>query len=176
MIRKTINCDVCAAEKLVSSNWYVAYERNGQMTLRGWDASTGSGKKLKHLCGQKCVLRLISNFTDAWQTHGLEASKEAVVETVEAAASPAMAPESMEDAAPPMAAAPVAVAAVLARPIHIDAATAAAIEAESWAGPVRFKEKENLWDLQYKAKIERESFLHASRTPAVPLNRMHKTA
>ena len=24
MIRKTINCDVCAAEKLVSSNWYVA--------------------------------------------------------------------------------------------------------------------------------------------------------
>jgi len=173
MIRKTINCDVCAAEKLVSSNWYVAYERNGQLTLRGWDASTGSGKKLKHLCGQKCVLRLISNFTDAWQMHGLEAVKEAAAETAEVGL--AMVPDPMAavtEVAMPAVAAPAA----LAKPIHIDAATAAAVEAESWAGPVRFKEKENLWDLQYKAKIERESFLHASRTPAVPLNRMHKTA
>jgi hypothetical protein len=37
MIRQTIHCDICAAEKQASSYWHVAYEQ-GEIRLRGWEA------------------------------------------------------------------------------------------------------------------------------------------
>jgi hypothetical protein len=46
------------------------------------------------------------------------------------------------------------------------------IEAESWAGPVRFKEE--AWEAQSKAKPERENFLHAPRVKPSALNRLQR--
>jgi hypothetical protein len=65
-------------------------------------------------------------------------------------------------------------AAVAQRIIHIDPELAAAVEAESWAGPV--KPKENLWDMPHKLKMERESFLHAARPKPAGTGRLQKMA
>ena len=58
---------------------------------------------------------------------------------------------------------------------HIDPELMAAVEAESWAGPVRPKEN-HLWDLPHKLKMERESFLHAARPKLGAPNRLQKSA
>ena len=58
--------------------------------------------------------------------------------------------------------------------MHIDPELAAAVEAESWAGPAR--SKESLWDTPHKLKLERESFLHAARPKSVAGERLQKMA
>jgi len=166
MIRQTINCDICAAEKQATSYWFVAYEQAGEITIRGWEAPTKSRKNVKHLCGQKCVQRMISNFTAAVMTlgHNQETAKEAAAEAYE---SVLHASHSARDDDGAMA--------DRAR-VHVDPETIAAVEAESWAGPV--KPKENLWDMPHKLKIERENFLHAARPKSNGNgnNRLHKMA
>jgi hypothetical protein len=84
MIRQTINCDICAAEKQATSYWFVAYEQGGEITLRGWEAPRSSRKHAKHLCGQKCVQRMMSNFTAAVMANGHgEVGREMVAEAAE---------------------------------------------------------------------------------------------
>jgi hypothetical protein len=138
MIRQTINCDICAVEKQASSYWFVAFERNGEIRLRAWEPTKGSRKNIKHLCGQKCVQRLISTFTEGVKTaaQSIEAARETTastmmeeVDTHEVASQERAAQEYLMRQAQ----------AVAAR-IEMDPAQVAAVEAESWAGPVRLKE------------------------------------
>ncbi len=146
MIRQAINCDMCGAEKQATSYWFVAYEQNGEIKLKGWEEPQNSRKHVKHLCGQKCVQRIMANFMASVMAngHGVEGGKE----TAEA-----------------LAFEPVRV------PVEVE--TLAAVEAESWAGPVRAKE--SLWDVSGRMKPEREGFLHAARQkPAT--GRMQKMA
>jgi hypothetical protein len=156
MIRQTINCDICAAEKQASSYWFVAYEQDGEIKLRGWEAPSTSRKNVKHLCGQKCVQRMMSNFTEAVMATG-HGEKETAVEVPQPIAQVAHVASS---------------AAARAERMHIDPELAAAVEAESWAGPVR--SKESLWDMPHK--LERESFLHAARSKSVQVERLQKMA
>jgi hypothetical protein len=158
MIRQAINCDMCGAEKLgAASHWFVADERDGELKLRAWGASKGSQKNLKHVCGQKCVQRLTDNFT-ASIVAGVQAGKnmkEAEPEKTEHFVEEA---ESYED-----------------RPIlermGYDRETAALIESESWAGPVRVKE--TTWGASDRARGERESFINAThaKTTVRPFQR-----
>jgi hypothetical protein len=170
MIRQTINCDICPAEKQATSYWFVAYEQSGEITLRGWESPTKSRKNAKHLCGQKCVQRMMSNFTAAVMSsgHGMEMGKEAARETGPEAYEQHTArdPKDLRERDETHA----------AERIPIDPDLIAAVEAESWAGPVR--PKENLWDMPHKAKVERESFLQAARpkSNAAANNRLHKMA
>src|SRR5271156_4812953 len=62
MIRQAINCDMCGAEKQESNYWFVAYEQGGELKLRGWESPQNSRKNAKHLCGQKCAQRMMANF------------------------------------------------------------------------------------------------------------------
>jgi hypothetical protein len=158
MIRQAINCDMCGAEKqTVTSHWFVAYEQDGELKLRGWESPKTSRKNVKHLCGQKCVQRLTANFTAAVMAagHGSETEKETTVETVEQRAREAY--DDREDMP------------ILER-MGYDRATAARIEEESWAGPAKPKEswapprpKENSWEHENKLKTEREGLLDAAR-------------
>ena len=166
MIRQTINCDICAAEKQATSYWFVAYEQGGEITLRGWEAPRSSRKHAKHLCGQKCVQRMMSNFTAAVMANGHgEVGREMVAEAAEPVSHAVQVLKEMQEQEE---------AAVAKRIIHIDPELAAAVEAESWAGPV--KPKENLWDLPHKLKMERESFLHAARPKTAGAGRLQKMA
>jgi hypothetical protein len=165
MIRQTVNCDICAAEKQATSYWFVAYEQGGEITLRGWEAPRTSRKHAKHLCGQKCVQRMMSNFTAAVMANGHgDVGKEAAMEAAEPVSHAVQVMKELQEREE----------AVLPERIHIDAELAAAVEAESWAGPA--KPKESLWDMPHKLKIERESFLHAARPKPVGSNRLQKMA
>jgi hypothetical protein len=148
MIRQAINCDMCGAEKQsVTSHWFVAYEQDGELKLRGWEAPKNSRKNVKHLCGQKCAQRLTANFTAAVMAagHVSETEKESVSDMVEQAAAASYDREEMP---------------ILER-MGYDRATANQIESESWAGPP--KPKERSWDEESKQKLDRENFLNASR-------------
>lgn len=82
MVRQAINCDICGTERVESTSlWFVAQEEGGEIRLRGWEAPRKSRKAIKHLCGQKCVQRLMDNFTAA-----LVAGKSAVKDSAHPAA------------------------------------------------------------------------------------------
>ncbi|HEY2039641.1 MAG TPA: hypothetical protein VGG95_08240 [Edaphobacter sp.] len=152
MIRQAINCDMCGAEKLGSaSHWFVADERDGELKLRAWGASKGSRKGLKHVCGQKCVQRLMDNFTASILAgmHSGKSAKETEPEKTERIVDET---ESFEDRP------------VLER-MGYDRETAALIESESWAGPVR--PKETTWGVSDRAKSDREGFINVThaKTP-----------
>lgn len=149
MIRQAINCDMCGAEKLEStSHWFVAYEQGGELKMRGWESPKNSRKDVKHLCGQKCAQRLIANFTAAVMA-GAGVSKSAKEDAMPEKQVQSVGEIDDRDDMP-----------ILER-MGYDRETVAMIEADSWAGPVRPKEKS--WETENKQKNERESFIHATR-------------
>ncbi len=155
MIRQAINCDMCGAEKQeATSHWFVAYEQNGELKLRGWESPKQSRKDVKHLCGQKCAQRMTANFTASVMSAGTvsENVKVAVPETVDHVAVETGDSDEMP---------------ILQR-MGYDRATAALIEDESWAGPV--KSKVAARSVENKQKTERESFINATRVK-VPMSR-----
>lgn len=155
MIRQAINCDMCGAEKQeATSHWFVAYEQGGELKLRGWESPKHSRKDVKHLCGQKCAQRLTANFTASVMSaeNASESVKIAVPETVVQAATEAGDRDEMP---------------ILQR-MGYDRATAALIEEESWAGPA--KPKTTSRTAESKQKIERESFINATRVK-LPMSR-----
>lgn len=147
MIRQAINCDMCGVEKQEATNhWFVAYEQGGELKLRGWESPKISRKNVKHLCGQKCAQRLTANFTASVMSAGSapEVGKTVVPESTAGSAGDVADPEEMP---------------ILER-MGYDPATAALIEAESWAGPAKFKSPRSG---ENKLKIEREGFVDAAR-------------
>jgi hypothetical protein len=156
MIRQAINCDICASEKQASNYWFVAYEQGGELKLCAWESPKNSRKNAKHLCGQKCAQRMVANYMTSLMAaiHQDEQGKEAALsaEMMPAATMPVEAPDRTVRLA----------TAQSGRAVIDDDA----IEAESWAGPVRAKE--DTWETLSKLRAERESFLNATRgkTPA----------
>ena len=62
MIRQTISCDMCGAEKRATNHWYVALERDGELRLGTWAALGKRRARARHLCGQKCLHKLVDDF------------------------------------------------------------------------------------------------------------------
>jgi len=139
MIRQAINCDMCGAERLeTTSRWFVADEIKGEIRLRGWESQQKARRNARHLCGQKCVQRMMDNFTAG--ILAVQAGKAATKEMLE---SPVAAAVVAAPAAPAVKA-PALVESALDRdemPIlermGYDRETVAQIEADSWAGPVK---------------------------------------
>ena len=172
MIRQAINCDICAAEKQESNYWFVAYEQGGELKLRGWESPQNSRKNAKHLCGQKCAQRMMANFMASLTatSHVGEVTKEIALDNGDRTTKN----EDME---------------LIGRPDRSDkpersldrtdrslvgraSMDSADIEAESWAGPVRFKAE--AWEGPSKSPVERENFLHAPRIKPSALNRLQR--
>jgi hypothetical protein len=148
MIRQAINCDMCGVEKQeATSHWFVAYEQGGELKLRGWESPKISRKHVKHLCGQKCAQRLTANFTASIMSaeNVSESERAAASENAERGAEGVGNREEMP---------------VLER-MGYNRAGASLIEAESWAGPAKFKQGPRSGE--NKLKIEREGFVDAAR-------------
>jgi hypothetical protein len=172
MIRQAINCDICGAEKQESNYWFVAYEQGGELKLRGWESPQNSRKNAKHLCGQKCAQRMTANFMasltasshtgeqvkEVTSDNGDRAVKDDEVELV-SRSERSERPERSLDRTDRS----------LVGRASIDSVD---IEAESWAGPVRFKEE--AWGAPNKPQPERENFLHAPRIKPSALNRLQR--
>lgn len=182
MIRQAINCDICGAERLESTSfWFVADEVKGEIRLRGWESPQKSRRSARHLCGQKCVQRMMDNFTAAILA-GQQAVKVAAKEAPLSAAIPAVATAAVA-AAPkiPVAAEPIDrddETPILER-MGYDRATIAEIEAESWAGPVKPKESNvaaaATWGEGNSTRGEK-GFIHAARVKPQPLRPFQRMA
>lgn len=61
MIRQTVTCDICGVHKLDTNHWFMAVEHNGGLRISHWGGSNPR-PHTKHLCGQKCVHRLVDDF------------------------------------------------------------------------------------------------------------------
>ena len=173
MIRQAINCDICAAEKQESNYWFVAYEHGGELKLRGWESPKNSRKDAKHLCGQKCAQRMMANFmaSQMANVHNGEQGKETALEGIDyVAANDSREVFDRMDRTDHRADRDRTDRSLLGR-VVIESAE---IEADSWAGPAR--PKEETWEMQNKARIERESFLNATRTKAPASNRLQRMA
>ncbi|WP_035347116.1 hypothetical protein [Edaphobacter aggregans] len=150
MIRQAINCDMCGAERVESTSfWFVADELGGEIRLRGWESPKKSGKNVRHLCGQKCVQRMMDNFTaslKAGQQAGKVAKEPApktAPQTAHQTAGPEQADTRDSDDERP-----------LLERMGYDRETAAFIEADSWAGPARPKDA---------LRPAEKGFIHATR-------------
>ena len=172
MIRQAINCDMCGAEKQESNYWFVAYEQGGELKLRGWESPQNSRKNAKHLCGQKCAQRMMANFMASLTaaSHVGEVTKEVASDNGDRAT-------KSDDVD------------LIGRPERSErpersldrtdrslvgraSMESADIEAESWAGPVRFKAE--AWEAPGKPQPERENFLQAPRIKPSALNRLQR--
>ena len=146
MIRQAINCDMCGAERVESTSfWFVADELGGEIRLRGWESPKKSRRNVRHLCGQKCVQRMMDNFTASLKA-GLQAGKapkEPAAQTAHQLVEPRQSDAHDSDEERP-----------LLERMGYDRETAALIEADSWAGPVRPKEA---------PRSTETGFIHATR-------------
>jgi hypothetical protein len=62
VIRQAISCDICGTEKRQTNHWFVAYEQASELRVSGWASRQRRRAGSKHLCGQKCLHKLIDDF------------------------------------------------------------------------------------------------------------------
>ena len=72
MIRQTVTCDVCGVHKFEANHWFNAFEHKGTLKISFWGKSNSIRPNMKHLCGQKCVHRLIDDFLAGHPGGGIE--------------------------------------------------------------------------------------------------------
>ncbi|QHS52733.1 hypothetical protein [Edaphobacter sp. 12200R-103] len=163
MIRQAINCDMCGTERVEpTSHWFVADEVGGELRLRAWESPKGARKSMKHLCGQKCVQRLMDNFTASIMA-GLQGKQQTVsaapVEKKESFSAPVPSSARDRDDMP-----------ILER-MGYDRETIAMVEAESWAGPVRPKDSKDSW-----GAVEQQCTVNTARVKPPALRPFQRSA
>jgi hypothetical protein len=62
VIRQAILCDVCGTQKRQTNHWFVAYEEAHEFHVSDWSCSRLMSSGAKHLCGEKCLHELLSEF------------------------------------------------------------------------------------------------------------------
>lgn len=63
MIRQAISCDICGTEMLNANHWFVAYDRGAELRISVWNPRNRIRKSARHLCGHKCLHKLVDDFT-----------------------------------------------------------------------------------------------------------------
>jgi hypothetical protein len=166
MIRQAINCDMCGAERVEpTSHWFVADEIGGELRLRGWESPKGARKNRKHLCGQKCVQRLMDNFTASIMAGGQ------VKQQTREAAAPVVPVEKKESFPAPVRDRDDMP--ILER-MGYDRETIAMVEAESWAGPAR--PKDNSWGAGERGTIGQQDVVNAVRVKSPSVRPFQRSA
>jgi hypothetical protein len=61
VIRQTITCDICGAEKQQTNHWFVAFFQGAELRITAWTANSRSRAGSKHLCGQTCLHKLVDD-------------------------------------------------------------------------------------------------------------------
>ena len=68
MIRQSVSCDVCGTEKRQTNHWFVALEVSGELRLSALNIRSRPRADAKHLCGQKCLHKLVDDFMERSMT------------------------------------------------------------------------------------------------------------
>lgn len=80
VIRQTISCDICGAQRRETNHWFIAYEKCRELRVSGWTSRHLLCPGTKHLCGESCLHMLLSEFL----------AKASQARTLNAADSPAL--------------------------------------------------------------------------------------
>ena len=64
MIRQAISCDICGTEMLNSNHWFVANDRGSELRISSWSARNRVKAGVRHLCGHKCLHKLVDDFME----------------------------------------------------------------------------------------------------------------
>jgi hypothetical protein len=62
MIRQAISCDICGTEMLNANHWFVAYDGGPELRISAWDPRNRLRASARHLCGHKCLHKLVDDF------------------------------------------------------------------------------------------------------------------
>lgn len=62
LIRQVITCNICGSQKRQTNHWFVAYQETGELRISGWNSLRLLSPGTKHLCGEACAHKLISQF------------------------------------------------------------------------------------------------------------------
>lgn len=62
MIRQAISCDICGTEMLNANHWFVAYDHGPELRISAWSAHNRVKASARHLCGHKCLHKLVDDF------------------------------------------------------------------------------------------------------------------
>jgi hypothetical protein len=62
VIQQVITCDICGSQKRQANHWFVAREESGELRINGWNSPHLLSPETKHLCGETCAHKLISQF------------------------------------------------------------------------------------------------------------------
>ena len=62
MIRQAISCDICGIEMLNANHWFVAYNHGPELRIGAWSAHNRVKASARHLCGHKCLHKLVDDF------------------------------------------------------------------------------------------------------------------
>lgn len=62
MIRQSILCDICGAQRREANHWFVAYEESGELRISSWSSHRLLSVGTKHICGELCTHKLMAEF------------------------------------------------------------------------------------------------------------------
>jgi hypothetical protein len=77
VIRQAISCDICGTEMLNANHWFVANDRGPELRISAWSAHNRTRAAVRHLCGHKCLHKLVDDFMAKTQSARASASVEA---------------------------------------------------------------------------------------------------
>jgi hypothetical protein len=63
---ETYQCELCPAVKQQSNHWLLALVYGAAVHFYPWDADVPDRDELKHICGQGCAAKLLSQTIEAW--------------------------------------------------------------------------------------------------------------
>lgn len=76
MIRQAISCDICGTEMLNANHWFVAYDRGAELRISAWSGENRHRAAARHLCGHKCLHKLVDDFMARMQSAQTSATVE----------------------------------------------------------------------------------------------------
>lgn len=77
MIQQAITCDICGIEKRQTNHWFLVREESGELRISGWNSLHILLPGTRHLCGETCVHKLISQDLMRLGSGGLESADRA---------------------------------------------------------------------------------------------------
>jgi hypothetical protein len=62
LIRQAISCDICGTEMLSANHWFVACVVGPDLRISVWNQLKRMRASARHLCGHKCLHKLVDDF------------------------------------------------------------------------------------------------------------------
>lgn len=59
-MQQVISCDICGAQKRQANHWFLVREECGELHIGGWNPRQLFLPGIRHLCGETCLHKLIS--------------------------------------------------------------------------------------------------------------------